>query len=351
MQVVTQVSPGLPIRSSKSTRSSLKWLLAFALAGVFLYMALRGVEWRRVGTIIAHCRWEYLALACGCSAVSYIMRAMRWGVLLTAQEEIAAPTVLWASSVGYLANIYLPARAGELVRTEMISSRTSLPRMYVFTTAMAERVIEITILVFMAWLGALTLPSKPAWLSHLTLVAMLCAAIGIAFLLTLPRIDRARPRFIAHFPISEETRHRVHKIAENVTLALTALRNPSRLLQICVLTSMVWLLDAAAAVILARALGMHLLLAVALLLSTGLALGNALPSTPGAIGIFQFAAVAVLTPFHFARTDAIAFILVAQAAGYLVITTLGLIGLWQYRRTSSKGDLLPAHYRDKADVC
>ena len=336
MQVVTQVSTALPIRSPKFTGSLVKWLLAFALAGVLLYVALRGVEWRRVEAIIGHCRWEFLSLACGCAAVSYIVRAMRWRLLLTAQENIAAPTVLWASSVGYLANCYLPARAGELVRTEMISSRTRLPRIYVFTTAMAERVIELIVLVFMAWLGALTLLYKPAWLLHLMLAVMLFAAIGIAFLLTLPAMDRARPGFIAHFPVSERIRHRLHNIAENVTLALAALRSPSRLVQVCALTSMVWLLDASGAVILAHALGMHLLLAVALLLSTGLALCNALPSTPGAIGIVQFAAVTVLTPFDFARTDAIAFILVAQAVSYFVITTLGLIGLWRYRRASSQ---------------
>jgi uncharacterized protein (TIRG00374 family) len=351
MQVVTQGSPALPVRPRKSTTSLLKWLLALALAGVLLYVALRGVEWRRVEAIIAHCRWEYLSLACGCAAVSYIVRAMRWRLLLTAQQSIAAPTVLWASSVGYLANSYLPARAGEFVRTEMISSRTRLARTYVFTTAMAERVIELIVLVFMAWLGALTLPYKPAWLLHLMLVVILCAAIGTAFLLTLPAIDRARSGFIAHCPASEKTRHKLHNIAENVTLALAALRSPARLLQVCAVTSIVWLLDAACAVILAHALGMHLLLAVSLLLSTGLALGNALPSTPGAIGIVQFAAVTVLTPFHFARTDAIAYILVAQAASYFVITTLGLIGLWQYRCASPKRAQFSVHYRDKIRDC
>jgi hypothetical protein len=67
------------------------------------------------------------------------------------------------------------------------------------------------------------------------------------------------------------------------------------------------------------------------LLSTGLALGNVLPSTPGAVGIFQFAAVQVLTPFNFTHTEAIAYILVAQAVGYFIITSLGLIGMWRYR--------------------
>ena len=336
MREFAQVSPDPLIQSPKSTTRLVKWLLAFGLAGVLLYLALRGVEWRRVEATIVHCRWEYLSLACTCATVSYIVRAMRWKLLLTAQENIAAPTVLWASSVGYLANIYLPARAGELVRTELISSRTGLSRMQVFTTAMAERVIELMVLVFVAWLGAFTLPYKPSWLSHLMLAGMLCAASAIAFLMTLAEVDRARPGFFAHLPISKKTGDKLRNIAEQVNVALAALRSPSRVLQVCGLTTVVWLLDAVAAVILAHALGMHLLLAVALLLCTGLALGGALPSTPGAIGIVQFVAVTVLMPFHFARADAIAYILVAQASSYFVITTLGLIGLWQYRFALTK---------------
>jgi len=52
---------------------------------------------------------------------------------------------------------------------------------------------------------------------------------------------------------------------------------------------------------------------VAFLLIAALGLGSALPSTPGYIGIYQFVAVTVLVPFGFSRSDAIAYILVAQA--------------------------------------
>jgi len=41
----------------------------------------------------------------------------------------------------------------------------------------------------------------------------------------------------------------------------------------------------------------------------------------------------VLTPFGFSRTDAIAYILVAQAMMYVVIGFWGSWGLMRYRRT------------------
>jgi uncharacterized membrane protein YbhN (UPF0104 family) len=308
-----------------------KWLLAIALACVLLYFALRGVEWKRVGGIVSHASIGYLALAWLCSTLAYLVRALRWRVLLDAQEKLAYTTVLWASSIGYLGNNYLPARAGELLRTGAISARSHLSKAYVFTTAMAERVIELVILVLMASLMSLTLTHPPLWIARLTFLVAIGAVGGTATLLALPWIDGGRAGFVARLPFGERAKRRLHHIAGSVTLAVSGLRDPIRLLRLCALTALVWTLDATAGMILARAIELHLLFAVALLLSTGLALGNALPSTPGAVGIFQFAAVTVLVPFGFTRTDAIAFILVAQAATYLVITALGLIGLWRYR--------------------
>jgi uncharacterized protein (TIRG00374 family) len=318
---------------NKNAYSSWKWPIALGLAGVLLYFSLRGVEWRRVASIVAHCRADYLILALAFGTLSYLVRAMRWRILLNAQEKLAYTTVLWASSVGYLANNYLPARAGELVRTAMISSRSRLSKTCVFTTAMAERVIELIILVLMASLMSLTLSNRPAWLVRVMLLTTAGTIAGTAFFLLLPRLDRARTGFIARIPVGNKMKERLHNIAERVSLALIELRDPMRLLQVCAVTAIVWSLDATGAMILAHALGMSLLFSVALLLLTGLALGNALPSTPGAVGIFQFAAVTVLTPFNYSQTEAIAYILVAQAGGYIVITTLGLIGLWRYRAT------------------
>jgi hypothetical protein len=77
---------------------------------------------------------------------------------------------------------------------------------------------------------------------------------------------------------------------------------------------------------------MVLALPTAFLLIAGLGIGSALPSTPGYLGIYQFVAVSVLTPFGFARTDAIAYILLLQALGYVVISCWGLLAFVGHRR-------------------
>jgi glycosyltransferase 2 family protein len=60
-------------------------------------------------------------------------------------------------------------------------------------------------------------------------------------------------------------------------------------------------------------------------------LGSALPSTPGYVGIYQFVAVSVLVPFGFTKTNAIAYILLAQAMQYVLFSFWGPIALWRSR--------------------
>jgi uncharacterized membrane protein YbhN (UPF0104 family) len=59
-----------------------------------------------------------------------------------------------------------------------------------------------------------------------------------------------------------------------------------------------------------------------------MALGSALPSTPGYIGIYQFAAVMVLGSFGIPRDQALACSFLTQAVSYVVITALGLPALY-----------------------
>ena len=50
------------------------------------------------------------------------------------------------------------------------------------------------------------------------------------------------------------------------------------------------------------------------------------------MGIYQFVGVTVLTPFGIGKDAALAFILVQQALGYVVVLALGLPGLYRMQR-------------------
>jgi uncharacterized protein (TIRG00374 family) len=288
--------------------------------------------------LIAGARIQYLALSCTLALLSYFLRSLRWRVLLNAEGRLGIAAVFWATMVGYLGNSLLPARAGELVRSLMISARSGLSKTYVLTTALTERLVDAIVLVAVGSTVLATLQKGPAWLVEASRGAVAVAAAGLAVLLLLPRLGPLLEKLVSTVPLPLSARARLLEIIEQLILGVGALHHLMRLASFASLTACIWLLDAAGSVIFAHALGLALSFPVALLLLAGLGLGSALPSTPGYIGIYQFVAVTVLTPFGFSRSDALAYILVAQFFNYLVVGSLGAVAAIQARSLVSAAE-------------
>lgn len=302
-------------------------MVPVALAGTLLYLAMRGADWRAIWTVLSRMRPLYFALACSVASVAYLFRALRWRVLLAAGQPIRCREVFWATMAGYLGNCYLPGRAGELVRTFIVSSRSSLSTTYVLTTALMERLTDAIALVILASLALLGIEPRPEWLGRVFGIGVVLAGLGTLALFVLPRFQARLARLVELLPARASFRRRIAAMLEQLFLGLGTLRDPGRGLKFVALTLLIWAVDAAGSMVLARSIGLRLPFRLALVLLAGLGLGSALPSVPGYVGIYQYVAVTVLVPFGFTRTDALAYILLAQAGIYLVVTVWGTIGL------------------------
>ncbi len=299
---------------------------------VLLYLSVRGVDWARVGHTIAGANWMYLAAAIALICGSSFLRAVRWRILLNAEAYFKVATVFWANMAGYLGNNFLPARAGELVRTFLISRSSALSTTYVLTTALGERLLDVIALVLWSSLVLMNIESKPRWMEELSRTMAIVAGLGAVMILVLPHTGRWLEKILGKLPLPGGLRNRLIHLAGQILLGLRAFHSWQRLAGFVALTILIWLTDAASTMIGARALGLEIRFPVALLLLTALGLGSALPSTPGYVGIYQFVAVSVLTPFGMSKDDALAYILVAQALAYIVVMAFGLPGLYQFRR-------------------
>ena len=305
---------------------------AGVLAAVLLYFSLRGIDWRQVAQIIGGAKPWDLALTAGIGTLTLFLRACRWRILLNAEGRVSVPTAFWATAAGYFGNNFLPARAGELVRSFMISSRGGLDSAYVLATALAERAADAVALVVISAVVLLTLPDPPGWLSSAVRPFAALALIGALGIIVLPLLGSIGRTAIGRAPVPHSWRPRLIEMMEHALRGLRAFHDARRFSGFLTLTVVIWGLDAVGSVIAAGALGLRMPFAAAFLLIASLGLGSALPSTPGYVGIYQFVAVTVLGPFGFSRSDAIAYILVAQALNYVVIGFWGSVGILRYRR-------------------
>jgi len=312
-------------------------VLALLLAAVLLYYSLRGAEWGRVWQTIAGADWRYLALATALVVLSSFWRALRWRILLNAGARFSIPTVFWAMMAGYLGNNLLPARAGEFIRSYLISRRSSLSKTYVLTTALGERLSDVIALVLSSSIVLLGLEPKPRWMADISRTMAIVAGAGAAAIAVLPHSGGLVKGILNRVPLPAKVRDFLLRLAEQILEGLRAFHDWGRFAGFVFLTAVIWTSDSFGAIIGMRALGLAISFPVALLLITGLGLGSALPSTPGYVGIYQFVAVTVLAPVGIAKDQALAFILIYQALGYAIVQTLGFTGLYRLQRLPGPG--------------
>jgi uncharacterized protein (TIRG00374 family) len=278
---------------------------------------------------------DILALAFLTFTCSYFLRGLRWRLLLSGEKLIAPLTTFWAIVVGYLGNNFLPARAGELIRSGLLARKTGLSMSFVLATALVERLLDAVALVLISSAAIATLPSIPSWLVGATHVLAVLAVLALAFFIVVPRLEKLIQAMLARIVKSDTLRTRLSGLLRQFLLGLRAFQHPVRGAGFVGLTAIIWLADSTAMVLTAHAFDLSLGLAQALVLIAALGLASSAPSTPGYVGIFQFVAVTVLAPFGFSRDDALAFILAAQAVIYLVSIVWGLLGLWALRSANA----------------
>jgi uncharacterized membrane protein YbhN (UPF0104 family) len=325
------------------------WVLSLALAAVFLYFSLRGIEWSSVWATLRSARWGLVGASVVAMSANLFLRSYRWRVLLSAQQKVPVPLAFWATSSGYLGNNVLPARAGEVIRTLMIARRTGMSKAFVLTTALSERVVDAIALITISSVVLLTLPTQPGWLANAAKPFAVLGLGGAAAIALLPAFEAFWFKFLARMPVPERLRHPIEHILEQVLNGIRSFHDAGRLFRFLGLTAVIWCIDGVTTVLAASSIGVLIHLPVAFLLVAGLGLGSALPSTPGYVGIYQFVAVSILTPFGLSKSAAIAYILLFQALSYGVILLWGLIGLAR-QRDAQRNAAMPATPAEAEDA-
>lgn len=126
----------------------LKYGIPFSLAGVLLYFAFRGVDWKAFVECLRGTDWRYILMLLSCSLGAFCFRALRWRLLLRPVDtELGHRTVLDAVCIGNMANCAIPF-LGEFVRAGAISKRSRKAGMdRVLGTIVLERCWDLAAIV------------------------------------------------------------------------------------------------------------------------------------------------------------------------------------------------------------
>jgi glycosyltransferase 2 family protein len=307
------------------------WYLALTIiiAAILLVLAIRGVSWQEMLVTLQKADSKYLAFYIILGSFSVFFRGLRWGVLLSAEKKISALTMFWATAVGYVGNTFLPARAGEVIRSVMLGEKTGIAKSYVLATALRERIFDVITLVLIGVLAVPSIGNLPEWLPQAMRVMGILGLAALILLLLAPRMRDFITSIVNKVPFPEKWRETINKLLQDFLLGASAFIHPGRAAGFLGLSAIVWILDASAAVLLSLALNLNFSYPQAFLLLVAMGLASAIPSTPGYVGIYQYVAVTLLPIYGATRSEALTYILAMQAANTCVILLWGFIGLWR----------------------
>lgn len=272
---------------------------------------------------------NYYFLGLGALGILLFMfiRAIRWRFLL--RNEIGYTQLFHIQNIGYMLNMYLPARLGDIARAILVGSVPPITIAQGISTMVVERLLDMMFIVALLPFTLATVDSLPPAIRQGALGIGIVAVIGIVILIVAANL---RPFFtrlatkilnLISFLDTEAWTRRVDDMLKGLD-SLTRLKDG---LILIALSIAVWLPIIFAYKMSLRAVGLDLTWGMVAFVVCAAALGIAAPSSPGGVGVFQAAVIAALQVLGQSKAESASFAFAYHATNYLVLTILGIIGL------------------------
>jgi hypothetical protein len=314
-------------------------IVAGALIGIAaLVLAFRRVEWNGVTTALRATHPEIVGAALLLVVITLIVNTTRWWLLFAPEHRDRNWFVLAAAIlIGQTVNVAIPARLGELARMYLVGTRERVSKTRVGATIVVEKVTDLA--VFAVCVGFLLIEmTLPKWMTRsgtalgITAAALLAAILVLTFwsgsLLRL--VELIARRFPDRWSV------RLIEFSEAALSGLRSLRDWKAGLAIWFLAVAVLFFSISVNYILFLAVGLPLSPVAAVFLTAVLRVGEAPPSLPGKVGLFQYLVIIALAAFGVDRTAALTYSLVLYAVAVIPVLIAGVACMFAFRWSVAK---------------
>jgi uncharacterized protein (TIRG00374 family) len=316
-----------------------KTALGIVLSAGLLVWTLRGESPSDIWSVISKSNVPLLVVAALVATAVFPLRAIRWRVIL----EPVAPNLpiaqLWrATAVGMMVNNIYPARLGEIARAYALTRETSRVSLTSAVASLAvDRVFDALTLMLLL-VAAMLAPEFPRGITiggQPVQRAAALFAVGALILFVMLYVIVVFPQYLARLYAAMVGRvapglvERGSTIIHAFSEGLGVLRSPRRFAAVFFWALVHWLVNALAFWIGFKAVGVDVPFSAANFLQGIIAIGVALPSSPGFFGVFEAAAKVGLEVYGV--TGGLA---VSWAIGYHILSfiPITLIGLYYFAR-------------------
>lgn len=296
----------IPLSVHKSTdlRKYLKFILLFLLAVFLFWFFGRSLDWALVRQSFAKANAVYLFAAVLIICLGYLLRAIRWQVLLAPITPSSLKELFATTTVGFAA-IFLIGRAGEIVRPMWLPMRDRRVRpSSALVTLGLERIFDLAALVcfFAVNLLWFTPPAGRETEFHYVRLAgvlmLIGVAVGFAMLAGYQRVSKGInawfTRVTDHRLVPKNLRKIFLSLLEKLAGALAILTDWREMALVSFWTVLLWLGIALPTWIVLLAFGIPITFSDSLFIMGFATVSSVVPTPGGAAGAFHTATAASL---------------------------------------------------------
>ena len=315
-------------------RLNWKSALGIALSVGLLVWTMRNESPAQMWAVIRNSNIGLLLLSAVVATTIFPLRAIRWRIIL----EPTAPNLplgsLWRSiAIGMMVNNVYPARLGEIARAYALTRETNRVSLTSSVASLAvDRVFDaLTLMILLV--SAMLAPDFPRGITiggqPVQRGAMIFAAGAVGLFVVLYVIV-AFPEFLVRLyarvagRVAPKLVDRGSAIIHSFSEGLGVLRSPRRFVAVFFWALAHWLVNGLAFWIGFKALGIEAPFSAANFLQGIIAIGVALPSSPGFFGVFEFFAVTGLAVYSIPKDQAISWAIGYHILSFIPITVIGL---------------------------
>jgi len=301
-----------------------------ASSAVFLWLAVRNADLAVVRRAIQEARIGLVLLAVAVFGCAYALQAARWRRIARTPHPSFRRFYGMVLS-GLACNNVLPVRIGEFLRAGWLSREAPMPGGRALGSVALDRACDVATLALFLAIG-LQAVATTEWLVRLAVAAAIAIVVigGVLIGARLYTSRRTRDR---------RSRSRIRRLIRDTVEMLAEPVGRRRIAVWMGLSIGTWTLSTVATILAGRSIGIELTPLEAVFVTSALAMGVAIPSSPGYVGTYQWLGVAALGLLDVPVEEALAFTILLQASWFIPTTIAGgaILGVRALRRSAGIG--------------
>jgi glycosyltransferase 2 family protein len=285
-------------------RKYLKFILLFILAVFLFWFFGRSLDWNLVRQSLGKADAVYLTAAVLIVCIGYLLRAVRWQVLLAPITPSSLKELFATTTVGFAA-IFLIGRAGEIVRPMWLPMRDKRVRpSAALVTLGLERIFDLAALVCFFAVNLLWFTPPPGretdfqYVEFAGLAMLVGVVAGFVMLIVYQHISKSVNAWFARVTDRKSIPRNLRKVflsvLDKLSGALAILTDWKEMLLVSFWTVMLWLGIALPTWFVLLAFGIPISFSDSLFIMGFAAVSSIVPTPGGAAGAFHTATAASL---------------------------------------------------------